>query len=78
MKNEEEAYNIYLKNKNKIYAILALKGGCCRRDKKGRAYYLVPTDTRRSGQMLIPEKSIKSFLKKGDITQEDIDKIKLY
>lgn len=78
MKNEEEAYHIYLKNKNKIYAISALKGGACRRDNKGRVYYSVSTEQRRSGKMLIPEKSIKSLLKNGDVTQEDIDKIKLY
>lgn len=74
----EAEYQKKVKDTNRNNAIFALKHNACRRDKKGRAYYCVPTSSRRSGQMLIPEKSIKSFLKNGDITQEDVDKIKLY
>lgn len=63
---------------NKIDAIYALKEGACSRDIKGRVYYLVSTLTRRSGKMIIPEKSIKSLLKNKEISQQDVDNIKPY
>lgn len=74
----EAEYSKQMKNINKTTALYALIHGCCRRDINGRVYYPVHTEKRRSGRMLISEKSIQSFLKKKEITQQDIDNIKPY
>lgn len=74
----EAEYLKSLKTANSRYAIEAIKSHAVRRDKKGRAYYLVPSSSRRNGQMIISQASIKKFLKNGDITQQDIDNIRPY
>lgn len=58
--------------------IAIIKTSSLRRDKKGRAYYGVPTTKRRNGQMIVPETKLQRWLNQGYISQTDIDNIRHY